>query len=624
MKKIPTKILICCAFLFTALSGFSGCKSTKTVDVGDVEFTLSTGLASESPVYPQSVGTAYYIADDGAPANDGLSPDSPKTLADVPGLPFAPGVSVLFKRGGKFGPLNLDGVNVSGSDTNPVTFASYGEGEKPLFENAPAGGNVLNFVKCSNVVLRDLNVIVNGSEKRQPNGSSGYGIRFYYGYAGANKFRNVYIVNNTVTGNGTSKRTFGIFVLSTENTFASSPSDVLTGLYIYGNTVSAIGRCGIVSEGRITSPAHLNGKFTLFKDVHMDGNTVHDVGNVGMYIASATGGTMNRNLVYKTGLNAVRAESGVTGMMAICDDSIDIMYNESYGNESSDYAADAMSIDIDWNTTNIDVRYNHAYGNEGSGIGTMANQNSFIRDNRIENNQAGTNQNAQLTVMDFTQKYNAVADDMHAVRNLKITNNLIVGTPDGKAMFRTAQSEGDPDWTGNEFTSNRVVYTGDNPKKIYYVNSDMPWHKFADNRYYAKDTSVFRCMDLTPADAINAGATPYAKPFDFAAWAKRDTGAALSSYNTDAPGMPVKAAVKFEDGELKLSWQRPSGDIWHYNIYSADIEDKAVDYRDLLGQPEAESFSFKPGHSGVYYITIRPESNTGIYGADLKIKVTLN
>ncbi|MDR2202306.1 MAG: right-handed parallel beta-helix repeat-containing protein [Clostridiales bacterium] len=590
--------------------------------LADGVYTFSSGLPSESPVYPQSVGVKYYIAANGAAQNDGRSEQAPKRLADVQNINFVPGVSVLFKRGDTFGALNLSAVSIAGSDTNPITFASYGEGEKPLFESE--AGRALSFSKCSNVVVRDLCVDITGNEilNNYELNDVCEGIAFDYQYAGANKYKNVYIVNNEVRGNGTTKNIVGIQVQSLETVFASCPSEVLTGLYILGNTVHNVGRSGIRVAGWLSGNQVNNGKLDVFKNFKFDGNTVYDVGQIGMYIVCGTDGTMNRNLVYNTGRLPKEKNiniEGVCGIMALCADSVDIMYNESYGNAGT--TVDAMAIDIDWNTTNIDVRYNHAYNNEGCGIGTMANQNSFIRDNRIENNDAGTNQDAQLTVGDYTIRDEPVgiADGMFAVTNLKITNNLVIGTPDGKAMFRAYHHYGDITWTGNEFSGNRMVYNGSAPDTVKYVEvvTAAPWHTFANNRYYAIDTSVFKCTDA------NAG-TPYvADSTTFAAWLLRDAGSTFTAYSAAAPAKPVISDVKFEDGDLKLSWQKPSGDVWHYNVYVAVAANKTVDYRDLSGQTEAENFSFKPGHKGVYYITVRPESNTGVYGADLKITVTL-
>ncbi|MBQ9132247.1 MAG: hypothetical protein IJX62_07240, partial [Clostridia bacterium] len=69
-------------------------------------------------------GTVYYVSNGGDDANDGCSPQSPwRTLARVSGAELVPGDGVLFRRGDLFRGFVR---------TRPgVTYAAYGEGEKP-------------------------------------------------------------------------------------------------------------------------------------------------------------------------------------------------------------------------------------------------------------------------------------------------------------------------------------------------------------------------------------------------------------------------------------------------------------------------------------------------------------
>ena len=72
----------------------------------------------------------YYVANQGSDQNDGRSPESAwATLARVNKAKLQPGDKVLFHRGHIWrGQLLPD----SGGETGPVTYAAYGEGEKPL------------------------------------------------------------------------------------------------------------------------------------------------------------------------------------------------------------------------------------------------------------------------------------------------------------------------------------------------------------------------------------------------------------------------------------------------------------------------------------------------------------
>lgn len=73
----------------------------------------------------------YYVSAGGDDANDGTAPERAwQTLARVNAADLKPGDSVLFKRGDVWrGQL----LPKSGQEGAPITYAAYGEGDKPLF-----------------------------------------------------------------------------------------------------------------------------------------------------------------------------------------------------------------------------------------------------------------------------------------------------------------------------------------------------------------------------------------------------------------------------------------------------------------------------------------------------------
>lgn len=71
-------------------------------------------------------GTSYYVSAEGNDENDGLSPNSPwQTLAKVNNAELCPGDGVFFRRGDLFREQIIA--------KEGVTYAAYGEGEKPRF-----------------------------------------------------------------------------------------------------------------------------------------------------------------------------------------------------------------------------------------------------------------------------------------------------------------------------------------------------------------------------------------------------------------------------------------------------------------------------------------------------------
>jgi len=593
----------------------------------DATFRFDSNLKEEGKVYPLSTGRVFYVSNEGQAGNDGLSESAPLRFRDVRTMDFQPGDNILFKCGEEFkGSLTF--TNIGGSDDNPITFASYGEGAKPIITSR---SDVLIFNECSNIVLRDLHIKVEGLDRLEYPSNVRNGIIFSYKNVGDLKSKNIYICDNKVEGNGVSYNLMGISIQGEEKTHATTPSDVLTNCFINGNEVFNMGRSGIRCSGWVTNDNINNnqGKLTYYRNFHVDNNVVHDVGCMGVYIAACTNSTMNRNLIYNTGIyDKNQGMEGECGIMALSCDTCEIKFNECYDIYDQKTGWDAMGIDIDWNTTNINVQYNYIHDTQGSGIGTMANQNSFIRNNRIEGADCATNHTSSIQVTNYTSKYEAVPADWHSVKNLSIADNLVIHDLANKNVFGVKNSNGDIEFEGNEYVRNHNIFTGDNVNDLFWVNVDpqLPWYKFAENKWYSKDTSKFRCLESTDVENINSaeGAKIYenAKNKNFNDWAKRDTNATYELLSNEIPANPKDVKVKYENEELKFEWKVNSGDIWHFNIYEVK-DNEEVEYRNMIGEAFTTSFTYKPTYSGKRYYIIQPESNQGIYGKALKVEVNL-
>ena len=638
MKVNLKKIIIMSQFLFLLVFTLVSCETNKESknlkfepianQVADYEFIFETNLEEAKTVYPLSNGRTFYVSATGNDNNDGLTESSAIASIDaVNNLDLRPGDSVLFHKGDKFaGAVRFS--HLRGLDDNPITFASYGDSSaKPIIE---AQSTVMLFEKCDNIVVRDLQINVIGLDHMDENTYCVTGIHFSYNFVGNEKYKNVYICDNTVLGNGVNNNIMGITIDGTENTVSSSPTNVLTTCYVTGNEVSQVGRSGIHSGGWLNNEKinQNQTKIDYFKDFHFDNNVVHHVGYMGIYIAACTNSTINRNLVYETGIYDKQGKEGECGIMALGTENCRIMFNECYNIYDSKTGYDAMGIDIDWNTNNVLVQYNYLHNCQGSGVGTMANQNSFILNNRVENCQGATNHTASIQVTNYTSKYAAVPEDWHSVKNLLIANNLILHNQPDKNVFSVKLSNGDLDFEGNSFVNNHCVYTEDGVStfKWVYVDPELPWYKFAGNKYYSKDTSRFTCFELTEYTEINYedGAFPYehAAKKNFNDWAKRDTGATYELLSDEVGANPHSLTLKYENGNLIFNWDVNDGNVWHYNIYEVS-EGEEVEYRNMIGEAFETSFTYRPITSGVRYYVIQPESHQGVYGKAIKVKVTL-
>lgn len=652
MKKKPALFLLAFPVLLLAACGTNPNSSANAsssgqnmenqpfTDIGetesDVKYTFASSLAEKEPLYPLSKGQSYYFSSSSANNGDGSIESPFNSLDKLKGVTLQAGVSILFKCGDTF-LGNIAVESIKGDDDNPITFASYGEGERPIIEGPSTIGDVdslrstVLFEKCSNIVVRDLKIKVYGPDRSAYPGNSYVGISFNYNFSKGEKFKNLYAINNVVEGNGVSSNTWGITLNSVESSPSIAPHKIVDNVNFKYNETYGFGRSGIHSGGWLnSSPKNGNNSFMdLFTNLHFDHNNVYETGTIGLYIVGCTNSTMNYNTIHDTGkYNVNQVMEGQCGIMALGTDHCEIKYNEIYNVYDQETGYDAMGIDIDWNTNDVDVMYNYCHDCQGPGIGTMANQNSFIQYNKIVNCHGNTNQPGAITVSNFTSRYECVADNMHAVKNLTIRDNLVIQN-DSKTLFFVNNFNGDTDFEGDKFLNNHLIYTGDEVRQTYFVSIDpaTPWYECDSNKYYSKDIQTFRVLDTTEASAINFedGAVPFVfdRENQFGSWAKRDLHATYEMLSDALPSMPISGSATYVNGEIKLSWASNSkGGVWHYNVYDCKPHEN-VSYLNLLAEVHENELTFTPTLKGTHRYVIQPESDQGILGKAYILEVTL-
>lgn len=112
--------------------------------------------------------TGYYFNNEkGLDSNSGKSVHDPlKTLSFLDSVQLHPGDSVNFACGSMWKKAAWECVFIiddSGTESDPITFRSYGKGEKPTFSN---GGQVWNkgiMINADYIIIEDLKVIDTGS-----------------------------------------------------------------------------------------------------------------------------------------------------------------------------------------------------------------------------------------------------------------------------------------------------------------------------------------------------------------------------------------------------------------------------------------------------------------------------
>ena len=173
--------------LFIALSSFTACgnseesssENSPVEEAKTVEFTFDSNLNAATPEYPLSTGKTYYVAANGNDNYDGLSESTPfKTVKKINKLNLVAGDTVAFRCGDIFSGAGLE-LTASGADDNPITICSYGQGAKPKL--LAQGYDAIKFTNLSNIVIRDLEIIVHGEERVSENTpAQKYGISGYY------------------------------------------------------------------------------------------------------------------------------------------------------------------------------------------------------------------------------------------------------------------------------------------------------------------------------------------------------------------------------------------------------------------------------------------------------------
>lgn len=630
MKKIIFVVLI-----LTIPTVLISCKEKKTdysqyIDLQgkteDASFSFTSDLPIGGKIYPTSEGRIFYISTMGDDNNDGLSVDTPfASVEKISRLTLIPGDKILFKSGDVFDGETLE-IKNSGTDDNPIYYGVYGEGDKPIIKTKLKRTVYLEDV--SNVVIEGLELFMEARDRTVDGGSFPSVVQTQF-ICKEKKYKNIYILNNKVHSSGYKSRSNGISFGSVFEYGASGEEiihDYATNIYVMHNEIFNVGNIGLHIQSWLSDLSMVGADHKIYRNVRFDSNTIYSIGQIGAYINSVTNGTLNRNTVHTTGINTMGLESaGETGLMTIGAASSEIKFNEVYLNESAGMSYDGMGIDIDWNCIDITVQYNNCYSNDGAGIATMANLNSFILNNRIANNKANGNQWGQIQITDFTARYKAVDEKYYTTQNMLVKDNLIINNQENKYAVSIRSLNGDPQWEGNKFIDNHIVnnFIGNKPKYIY-VEEITPWYQFGSNKYYGNVTTHFGVLDETPQGKMNSGAVaiPNKVSFSFDDWKKRDIGATLELLSSRAPSKVSDVKATFNKGELKLIWKKSKGDIWHYNVHMVAFDEK-TDYTNMLGETQATEFNYEFKNKGTYYIIIQPESNQGIWGEAVKVKIEL-
>lgn len=339
------------------------------------------GQASPTADLPP-VGSNHYLDCSARSSGDGSSAAPWNDLASVNAHTFEPGDRLLLKRGTSCsGQLSLQG---SGVKDHPIVLDAYGHGAAPTVR----GGGTASWTGA--VTLRDQeywtleNLHVTNTDGARTSGAYRSG---------------VLVLNDTdrhLRGITVERMEVDSVVSSMSNQYAGPRSfggisalaigarGGFTGLTIRGNTVSHVGRTGIVVANNAYPVAADSG-------VRITGNTVRHVRGDGILLLGSRGGRIDHDV------SAYAAEewpcpdcgpvSRFTASVAIwtgASDRVRIDHDEAYGTKW--LGGDGEGFDVDSGATNTVVEDDYAHGNGGGGILFCGSVNAVARFNILQDN----------------------------------------------------------------------------------------------------------------------------------------------------------------------------------------------------------------------------------------------
>lgn len=330
-----------------------------------------------------TAGTSHYLDCSRHSGGDGGAATPWNSLSQADVYPFSAGDRLLVKRGttchGRLAPIG------SGSAARPIVVDAYGRGALPRIsgDGTSSWQGAVQLTDQEYWTVRNLHVTNTDGKRASTSYRSGVlllndsdrqlrGITIEHLQVDA-------VVSNMSTTTAGPRSFGGISALT-----SGGVTGGFTGLTIRSNTVSHVGRTGIV----VSNNAYPTG---VDHAVRITGNTVSHIRGDGIVLLGSNAGRIDHNV------SAFAAEewpcsdcgpiSRFTANAAIWTGSsahVRIDHNEAYG--TSALGGDGEGFDVDSGATDTVVEDNYAHDNEGGGILFCGSTNATARFNILQNN----------------------------------------------------------------------------------------------------------------------------------------------------------------------------------------------------------------------------------------------
>lgn len=308
-----------------------------------------------------AMATNYYIdSQAGKDGNAGTSPAKAwRSLEKVSATTFAPGDSILFRRGSVWAAYDAVRPQGSGVKGRPIVISAYGEGARPLIAGQGfVGGGVISLKNQSHWVISNLELTNWANEAGDRRGVEVKG-------ANAGLLQGIHILDmeihhiKGIVGQGRKeKRTAGVeFLVTHDKTKATRYDD----LRVERCHIHHIENQGIVLNNEVFETTYYPGdakwQQSMFTNVVIRDNVIHHISKNAMIIRMTEGGVVEHNTCFCTstmehGGNTIFSRN-VRGTL--------FQYNEGFRNRSPHH--DGSFYDPDLNSPGSIWRYSYSHDN---------------------------------------------------------------------------------------------------------------------------------------------------------------------------------------------------------------------------------------------------------------------
>ena len=401
--------------------------------------TGSVVAGGESSPLPSVTAATNYVDCSASVDGNGTLTSPWNSLSDVNSHSFAPGSSVLFRRGTVcIGALQPQGSGIAGA---PIIIDAYSVGTQPAIKADSSTEEAIRLFNQQYWEVGDLEVI----------GGAKYGV-----YVGGNApntsiqhiyLRNLYVHN--ATGTSTQRGDSGEVYLA-----PGGVGQTLNDVLIDGVTAGDSN----VSEGIFVNAggAWMAGQAQpLGNNITVQNSTAHDVYGDGILIQELSKGLIQNSVAYHTGLCPSNCGTTPVGLWEWYCHTCVVQNNESYNNQTWN-SHDGGDFDIDYYSTGNIVQYNYGHDSAGYCIGVFGAENTSDSNNIVRYNICSNN--AQNRAAASQGDLFLSTWDAGSIDGLQIYNNTFYWNPAANVPLLNTTAASFSGSSPN-FFENNIVYS---------------------------------------------------------------------------------------------------------------------------------------------------------------------